>query len=400
MLFKRKWKIFLVLGMVTGVAVAGAFAQTADHVLSNEELSQQVRELQKQLRNMQQVIQKQNEIIEKLSHQPVEAQPSIQQIAEVKEQLKQEIKADIKKDEPSFLRVGKGNVDLSLLVQEWYVVDDHAHDNFRHRRLELGVGGNLIDHLKWKLVTDPSLVQEDNTTRSILKDAYVGYDGIPHHTIQMGQYKIPVTEEGFRSSAKIDTAERSFIGRTYGDKRDIGVMASGNWKYADYQLGVFNGEGPNKSDTNDHKDIAGRFVLKLFPDNNFWKGLQVGSSFYERPSHVTSPVKKRIGAEARFEYDKFSLKSEFMKAQDGAIPSNGWYTQLGYFIAPKWQLIAKYEGFDPNEQASGDQEFDTTIGLNYFLINPTTKLQLNYVHKTVRGGADDNQIITAAQYAF
>ena len=249
-------------------------------------------------------------------------------------------------------------------------------------------------------MTDPSLVQEDNTTRSILKDAYIGYDGIPHHTIQLGQYKIPVTEEGFRPSAKIDTAERSFIGRTYGDKRDIGAMALGTWKYADYQLGVFNGEGPNKSDTNDHKDIAGRFVLKPFADHSFWKGLQVGSSFYERPSHVTSPVKKRIGAEARFEYDKFSLKSEFMRAQDGAVPSNGWYTQLGYFIAPQWQWVTRYEGFDANERASGNQEFDTTVGLNYFLINPTTKLQLNYVHKTVRDGADDNQIITAAQYAF
>ncbi len=394
-----KLKIIFLLVLIFGIG-PGVWAQSTNMVLSNEELSQQVRELRRQLQEMQQVIQKQNEIIEKLSNKSGEEQPSTQQIAEVKEQLKQEIKADIKKEEPSFLKVGQGTASLSLLVQEWYVVDGHANDSFQHRRLELGAGGNMLDHLKWKLVTDPSLVREDNTTRSILKDAYVGYDGIPHHTIQMGQYKIPVTEEGFRPSALIDTAERSFIGRTYGDKRDIGVMALGTWKYADYQLGVFNGEGPNKLDTNDHKDIVGRFILKPLADHSFWKGLQVGSSFYERISHVTSSVKKRVGAEARFEYDKFSFKSEFMRAQDGAVPSNGWYTQLGYFMAPQWQVVTRYEGFNANERASGNQEFDTTVGLNYFLIKPTTKLQLNYVHKTVHGGPDDHQVITAAQYAF
>ncbi len=381
---------FFVIGIIVLVSLSHtAYAQTENRVLSQEELSTHVIGLEKEVQDLKKIIQQQNEIINKLSSKAEE--PKTESIAAVQEKPK---------EEKSPVLAGMGKVDLSILLQEWYVHDDHAKDNFKHRRLEVGLGGKLEDHLLWKVQIDPSLVQEDNTTRSILKDAYVGYDDIPHHVIQLGQYKIPITEEGFRSSAKIDTIERSFIGRTFGDKRDIGVMALGTWKYADYQLGVFNGEGPNKSDTNDQKDLAGRFVLKPFPDNASLKGFQVGSSFYVRPTNKTASEKKRIGAEARYENGPFSLKSEFMKGQDAAVPENGWYVQTGYFFHPQWQAIAKYEGFDPNERKDDDREYDTTVGLNYFLIDKKTKLQLNYIHKNVLGGTDENQVIGAAQYAF
>ena len=223
---------FFVIGIIVLVSVSHkAYAQTENRVLSQEELSTHVIGLEKEVQDLKKIIQQQNEIINKLSSKVEE--PKTENIAAVKEKPKE--------TEKSPVLAGMGKVDLSMLLQEWYVHDDHAKDNFKHRRLELGLGGKLEDHLLWKVQIDPSLVQEDNTTRSILKDAYVGYDDIPHHVIQLGQYKIPITEEGFRSSAKIDMIERSFIGRTFGDKRDVGLMALGTWKYADYQLGVFNG---------------------------------------------------------------------------------------------------------------------------------------------------------------
>ena len=381
---------FLVMGVIIFMSLSHqASAQTGDKVLSPEELSTRMLELEKEVKDLKMIVQQQNEIIKKLSAKA--EGPKTENIAAVPEKPKEE-------KSPVF--AGMGKVDLSVLLQEWYVHDDHAKDNFKHRRLELGLGGKLEDHLLWKVQIDPSLVQEDNTTRSILKDAYVGYDGISHHVIQWGQVKIPITEEGFRSSAKIDTIERSFIGRTFGDKRDIGLMALGTWKYADYQLGVFNGEGPNKTDTNDQKDLAGRLVLKPFPDKESLKGFQMGSSFYVRPANKTASEKKRLGAEAHYENGPFSLKAEFMKGQDAAVPVNGWYIQTGYFFLPQWQAVSKYEGFDPNERKDDDREYDTTVGLNYFLIEKKTKLQLNYIHKKVIGGTDDNQVIGAVQYAF
>ncbi len=297
---------------------------------------------------------------------------------------------------------GLGDAKLGLLLQEWFTHDDHGKDNFRTRRAEISVSGKVLDHFKWMAMIDPSLVREDNTTRSIMKDMFVAFDGIPHHEVKLGQYKIPLTEEGFRSSALIDTIERSYIARTYSDVRDVGLMTLGKWKYLDYQAGIFNGQGPNKFDTKDQKDVVSRIVLKPFPDNDYLKGLQVGSSGYYRVNTDTFGKKKRLGAEAKYEYGLFSLKGEYLTAQDAAVPAEGWYAQLGYFFLPRWQGVAKVEGFDPNKRASNDKEFDTTVGLNYFFVYPTTKLQLNYIHKTFAAGAgpDDNQVVAAAQYAF
>ena len=409
---------FVVATTTLDVWQCSAYAEPTSTALSNEQLSALVLQLKQEVQEMRQTLQSQSQTIQVLQSQVEQQQgkepavaaappapselPKPTGLAETLHQYLLEAPASLPKSgERLPILSGMGKVDLGLLVQEWYTFDDHAHDNFRHRRLEMGLSGNLIDHLKWKVQIDPSLVREDNTTRSILKDAFVAFDGLPHHLLQLGQYKIPVTEEGFRSSAKIDTIERSFIGRTFGDKRDIGLMLSGTWKYADYQVGVFNGDGENRFDSNDQKDLAARFVLKPFPDTPLLKGLQVGSSLYGRVTNGTATEKKRVGAEARYENGPLALKAEYMQGQDAAVPANGWYVQAGYFILPRWQPIVRFEEFDPNERVSNDKEFDTTIGLNYFLVYPTTKLQLNYVHKDAdSNGTTDNQIIGAAQYAF
>jgi len=305
------------------------------------------------------------------------------------------------KNEKIPLFAGMGEVDFSLLLQEWYIHDndDNKKDTFRTRRAELGVGGKLMEHFGWKLSFDPSQTREENLTHNELKDAYVDFEGIPHHTLKLGQYKIPLTEEGFRSASKIDTVENSYLGRTYGGKRDIGFMVSGNWEYAEYQIGVFNGDESNRLDTNDQKDLVVRGVLKPFPNESFLKGLELGASVYHSSS-ADDMTKKRRGIEARYEYAPFSLKSETIKAEDGAVKSNAWYLQTGYFFLPRWQGVLRYEGIEPDESESATKEKDATVGLNYFLVKAKTKIQLQYTHKDMDSGPNGNQMLVGVQYSF
>ena len=200
-----------------------------------------VENLQRQMAELRQTVEKQNAVIEILKGKveqnggPVTVIPAKEsKPAGRKDNLKHYLfgkpEALPKEGELHDVKAGMGDIKMGLLLQEWYTfTDERAHSNFRTRRLELGFSGKLMDHLKWTAVIDPSEVREDNTQRSILKDAFLSFDGIPHHEIKLGQYKIPVTEEGFRIASGIDTLERSFIGRTFGDKRDIGLMALGKW---------------------------------------------------------------------------------------------------------------------------------------------------------------------------
>lgn len=322
----------------------------------------------------------------------------------------------IEKGLPSQIQVGHGTLKVGGLFQGWYVYDQDANDRLRLRRTEIKLNGKITEAepIEYTVMIDPAQVTEESSSRdSILQDAFFTLGYIPHHTVDIGQYKVGIGEEGSRSSAKIETIERAFISRTFGDQRDIGVRLNGEWDYLDYNVGVFNGSGQNQSDANDQKDIAGRVVLKPFKDHELLKGFEVGASGYYRRDHGSTNEKKRLGYETRYEYKNLSLKGEYMTGQgtassnatsENATLANGWYGQVDYTFdpwCPKLQGVVKFEGWDPNELSSNDKERDLTVGLNYFIDKYHAKAQLNYIHKDEQGNEIDNdQVIGALQVAF
>lgn len=309
--------------------------------------------------------------------------------------------------------VGTGSLKITGLLQGWYVVDQDANDRFRLRRSEFKFGGKIAEEqpIEYAVMIDPAQVTEDASRKSILQDFFITLGYVPHHTIDVGQYKVGITEEGSRSSTKIDTIERAYISRTFGDQRDIGIRLSGKWPYVDYNVGVFNGSGMNQADANDQKDIAGRIILKPFKDSEKLKGLEMGVSGYHRPAQGNTFAKKRLGFESRYEYKKLSIKGEYMSGQGTAASTsttenrtlaNGWYGQLGYYFFPKLQGVLKYEQYDPNQEAANDKAAEATAGINYFIEKYNAKLQLNYIHKDEQKASEVNndQVIGAIQVAF
>jgi len=336
-----------------------------------------------------------------------------QQVKEVSPVGLEERIAKIEKNLTSRLEVGHGTMKIGGLLQGWYVVDQDANDRFRLRRSELKLSGKISEEqpIEYTVMVDPAQVTEDASRKSILQDAFFTLGYIPHHTIDIGQYKTGIGEEGTRSSAKLDTIERAFISRTFSDQRDIGIRLSGKWPWVDYNVGVFNGSGQNQSDPNDQKDIAGRMVFRPLNNVEAFKGLEIGVSGYHRPAHGDTFAKKRLGFEARYEYKKFSLKGEYIKGQGTASSSataenrtlaQGWYGQIGYFFLPKLQGVLKYEQYDPNEEISDDRVREAAVGLNYFLDKYHAKLQINYIHKDEEAENElaNDQIIGALQVAF
>lgn len=322
----------------------------------------------------------------------------------------------------SVIHIGHGTLKLGGLLQGWALWDGDANDRFRIRRTELKFAGDLLgdERFKYTVMIDPSQVQEDNTRRTVLQDAFFTLDKIdwlPHHKFDLGQYKLPLSEEGLRSSAKLDFAERSFIGRTFGDQRDVGAMLTGEWPAVTYQAGVFNGSGQNQSDANDGKDLAGRVVLRPFkawevvgeaPDLG---QLELGMAGYFRHDRGNTREKKRLGYELRYDYQRLSLKSEYAFGQgtagsnattENSTLANGWYAQAGYMLLPEQlQAVARVDHFDPNEEVANDRETDFSLGLNYFIAKYHAKAQLNWVRKDEQGDEVGNdQLIGAFQYAF
>jgi phosphate-selective porin len=315
-------------------------------------------------------------------------------------------------DKPSnAMESGLGKVKFTGLIQGWFAAGNGGFaDTFRLRRSELRFSGEIMPKVKWSIMFDLAKALSLNSTTTtiggtpvvrsvgvnqasrVFQEAYITLGYFKHANIQLGQYKIPLSQEGLQSSAALDTVERALFmsdrarGGVLGDVRDLGLMAFGPLgKQVEYQVGVFNGLGEtqNDVDSNNEKAFAGRLVFHP----TAIKGLQIGGSGAWAPKTQTViPLRQRLGFEAIYQREKLRLKSEFMLGVDGDIHRRGYYAHAGYRFMPKVEGIFRFDMFDPDtgreSTAATATERDYIGGINYYIKENNFKLQFNYVRKT------------------
>jgi len=173
--------------------------------------------------------------------------------------------------------------------------------------------------------------------------------------------------------------------------RDIGIQLQGDLfpaadghRYLHYQVGVYNGEGVNRKDKDERKDIIGGvWVMPV-------KGLRIGA-FGWNGSHggmvdpVTNETKSvplnRYAVSAEWDKDEYPFRAEYLHSQGwGAtgIGSNvidysigdkadGWYVfGIVPVIKSKLHAKARYQCYRP-EKCADTQKTMYEVGLNYFI---------------------------------
>jgi hypothetical protein len=301
------------------------------------------------------------------------------------------------------------NLKFSGLVQTWYQAgDEGVVDTFRIRRAELYVSGDLTSFAKFQVMIDPSksLALNSNSTMvdgtaaltgasvnqagRILQDAYIRVKVAPHVDIQVGQFKVPLNMEGLASSYALALVERSLIttdgsrGGAFGDKRDIGAMASGTFSSGfEYRVGVFDGLGSNQNDVDkdDHKAVAGRLAWQTPV-----KGLKVGGFGAADREEAGNLRRTRTGLDVGFTGGSLLLQAEYVAGQDGALDRRGYYLTAGYKVSAKAEIVARLDTWDPDTNADTTVgnvlERDYNVGFTYYVSGNNVKCQVEYLHKT------------------
>jgi len=288
---------------------------------------------------------------------------------------------------------------LSGYTQFLYTYWDKGTDSFLVPRARLTLSGELLKNVRFR-------IQIDGVKSPALIDANVDFLFNPAYGLRIGQYYVPISLENNTSDAEMDTILRSQVvnalapSRDLGSQgRDIGAMFMGRYSIAEYYLGVFNGAGINKLDTNKAKDLAARLILHPL------ESLALGGSFYKGRNNPVQNgpdlTRDRVALEASWMTGKFSLKGEFISAKDDLTSKSGWYLQGGYFVLPmKLQALIKWDTFDKDRDASADRTDLFTLGVNWFLWEKT-KLMVNYNLYRKEGEGTTNQAISVQfQAAF
>ena len=258
-------------------------------------------------------------------------------------------------------------------------------DGFDIRRARLDLKGAITPYWNYKF-------QAEFAGTPKLLEVYGECKIASYFNITLGQFRIPFSLENTVSTVKLETIELSqvveamaarskdVIGNQNGN--DIGIQFNGSFvklndkPLIDYSIGIFNGSGINISDKNEAKSLAGRLVFHPL------KGLDVGGSFYNGWDNFGATPKdaerSRIGFELKYEYNRLSFRTEYIKGNDDNTKRFGWYAQTGYYIIPqKLQLLLKYDRYEPNTSKSGDIS-TCYLGVLNYNFNNWSRIQLGY----------------------
>ena len=336
------------------------------------------------------------------------------------------------------LRLGR-SLSLSGYSQVVYQSFEHPStgkysDGFTIKRARLDFQGHFSSQFDYRLLFDFVGSSGANGTAPtggalispFLVEGYIVYKPFNWINIKAGQMIVAFSQENMTQDRNLDLIERSqvvnalvarkgdaanglvdSIGNQNG--RDIGIQANGSiipikdYHLLDYTVQVLNGAGINTLDNNQSKDIDARLVIHPI------KILSIGGSWYDGNDRFTSSTTKdqkriRWGTELGLDVHSFSLKSEYIRGQEGnsnPIVHEGWYAQAGYFILPKHlQGLFRYDWYDPNKAKTQVNSTYYDLGVNYFF-NVWTKLQLYYSLRNQQGATVNNNMFEAQlQLAF
>jgi hypothetical protein len=318
-----------------------------------------------------------------------------------------------------------------LLLQGQFVWDESTRTNaagdsvdfstttFKVRRLEVSAGGDIIPgFVKYKLMFDPSRVRDTlNTTNAVdamgaavpvrtpasalstLQDFYITFQG-PFADVSIGQFKNPISWDGFNPASRIILPERAFIANLVGGQRDLGLRVEKAWKQVGYWFGVFNGAGQNNFDSNNQKDASLRLEVYPVP------GMTIAGMTYDSVGYRgRAGTKDRWEGDFRYETGPFLIQSEFIRNRDvfkdgaDAVNSQGAYVALAYKLkgvgSGHWmgdlQPVVRLGFFDPDVDSDvdptkvaassfggNDERMDYEVGVNYYLRNHEMKFQASY----------------------
>jgi hypothetical protein len=220
-----------------------------------------------------------------------------------------------------------------------------------------------------------------------------GFISLPVRRVQIdaGQQKIPLGYEGMQSSSGLESAERALMfsdrarGGSFGDIRDLGIVARGALRWVEYHAGVFNGSGENQNevDRNVGKSAIGRLAVKV-PGI---RALQLGgSAATSGAATIDKPTRDRVGAEVVYRYRAFSLQAEGMRGQDGTVVRRGAYVLTAFGVTPRVRVHARADAWDPDVSSENGgataTERDYLAGVTWLPAATRLKLQLVGVRKT------------------
>ena len=262
---------------------------------------------------------------------------------------------------------------------------------------------------------------------SVVQEYYTDYRFTKNKalTVRFGQFKNGLSLENPLSPTAMEAIDvyseavtfltgcgsDPLLGVQYG--RDLGLSLFGetnNGKFR-YEVDVMNGQGINKKDGNNFKDIIARLEvrpvlgLNIVTTGQFGRGHAINTSLYNPTIAIGQDYKRHratIGAD--YKSKAFNVHGEYLNGWDKDVHSWGAYitgaVPLARFGAPelgkRLELVASYDFFNFNTTLGMDQH-KAIGGLQYWFYKKC-RMQVQYVYKNAY--IAENQFVHGANHGI
>lgn len=332
---------------------------------------------------------------------------------------------------------GYGQVRYTYQTNDITAKDDLS--NFQVQRVRLGLKGFVYsDKLKYQLVLSASQSGEFDFDKVSLLDWFIDYSPVNEFGVRAGQFKVPYSTSFTISASELQFVERTQVDSNFRLDRDNGINLSGkvfNSKLT-YNLGIYNGEGRNKTNPDNGNLYSGRVIFEPLGKYPYHESdnersdqplVMLSAAFASSKDQADSSnpnLSGRLASTAMgvsdvtsynafvgVKYSGASLHGEYY--QRAINPENngisdetgdGYYIQAGYFVVPKIvEIAARYESFDPNKDKDNDNRNEYGGGINYFFKGHRNKIQADFFKikdEAGKNGDDDSRLRVQYQLSF
>lgn len=326
------------------------------------------------------------------------------------------------------IKVGKGDLKIGGILQAGFTYnleDDAGTNTFWMKRGRFLFWGTIIpDKVKY-------FVQLDHAGGVSLLDYKAQFFYIEKTEITFGRFLPNFTLYMPYSTAKLELINYPMTTTKFAVWRQVGLQVTG--KPSDYVHltgGIFNGgDIPNNtSDNNDAKDFLGRIDVMPPVENvnlHFGGYAWIGSALpiYEYEDYYGTGAgsaveisfpdetlkRNRFGGFAKVDYTKdeitFRARGEFIMGEtetlEGikfdedvcSVDQQAYFGQVSVQPTKQVEILARFEGYDPDTDMDDDGISAITGGVNYYLDGINAMFYLNYIHKMEQGDEVDNDEI-------
>ena len=260
-----------------------------------------------------------------------------------------------------------------VMSQYQYTDQDSKESNsFNIRMVRMALEGRLMKDFYWKVQLQANGNTSDLGSSPRMVDAFAEWQKYEAFKIKAGQFKRPFTFEnpmhpitqGFMGYSQNVSKLAGFSDRTgehASNGRDIGVQIQGDLiknaagrNLLHYQVGVFNGQGTNRKDVDQRKDVIGGIWVSPV------KGLRIGAFGWTGSS-------ARKGT-----WDVTDANHNVVKNEDGSVKtqsgvrslSKNRYAFSAEYAANDWTVRSEYihsQGYGFTKTLTSGKETDCNV---------------------------------------